>query len=450
MQNFHRIIQRAMVSVFVIFFALVSTYVPQTWNKVEYAEAGALGGGSTEWTQIANNIELAFVAGKTALSAAFNAITSSATFNLFTKEYILDGLAWVLAKQIVAQMTSSIISWIQSGFKGSPAFVQDMKKFLTDVADQAIGDYLQELDGPLSFLCSPFKLDVRVALQLSYARERESQPVASSCTLTGALANLENFVDGDFTQGGWENWFSVTGKPEVYTPYGSYLTAQAQSKINILNDKKNEADVLGFGGGFLSFKNCTSVSTSGGSKQDCNIVTPGKVTQETLNFHLSSGSRSLIQADEFNEILAALFTQLSKEVISGASGLMGSGGAGVGAVIDSTKLGTLINEGLAAELKYRNGVLNAQASLTAYTLDVTIDSRKRAAAQAELDKLPSLLNKITTNISTLTSLQTLYLALPASPSEGQLQPIVQGYSSITVHNNSEVDAAINNWASLVK
>jgi hypothetical protein len=455
-----------MVATFAFCFVFVSFYVPQPFNKINEAEAGGgLTGEATEWTQIGNNVLLGEGNISASASAASNAVTAAASNSLWIKENILDGIAWTLAKAVISQMTGSIVSWINSGFEGSPAFVQDLSGFLTNVADKTIGSYIQELGGPLSFICSPFQLDVRIALTATYARTRDGQPSAPTCTLSGALANIENFIDGSFEQGGWDAWFMVATKPETYTPYGNLLTAESQASIRILNAKGEETKLLDFGGGFLSSKICETVHGSGTTKENCFISTPGKVIQETLNTHLSSGKDSLIAADEFNEIIVALFAQLSEQVVTGAAGLLGlssgtgytypgfTGGSYVEAAaantIDPSRLGTMLNSALSTETRYRTAAQTYLPILTAYAANILNDARRRDGAAAAANRIPALLVVLNNNITTLTNLRNQFTALGPNPNSDQLQPIFDGYTSLTLHQDPEVDAAIANWASLV-
>lgn len=470
MKTFHLVLQRIMVATFVLCFVFVSLYTPQPWNKINEAEASAATGGSTEWTQIANNVQLLWSNITASAAAASNAITASATGSSWLKDNVLDGIAWTLAKNILSQMTSSIVKWINSGFKGSPAFVQDMNGFLTNVADETIGAYIQKLGGPLSFICSPFQLDVRIALSASYARARDGQPAAPTCTLSGALANIENFMDGSFDQGGWDAWFTVSTKPETYTPYGNLLTVKNESSYLILNAKNEQTKLLEFGGGFLSSKICEAVSGAGTTKEKCFISTPGKVIQEALTFQLSTGPESLIAADEFNEIIVALFAQLSEKAITGAAGLLGlSGGTGytyeeydgsyldeaAGSTLDLAKFGDMLDTALLNEINYETGALNALPVLTAYATNTLNDPRRRELANIEKEKIPALLIVLDYNITALTDLQADFIALGPTPSSSAtssaaIQTIFGDFTSLTLHQAGEVAAAISNWANIVK
>ncbi len=478
MNTFHLILQRSIVCFFVLCFAFVSIYIPQSWNDVKTAEAGgAATGGATLPMQVVQNASALAGNISTSASAVFDGITSFATNSLWIKEVVLDGIGWMLAKQIISQMTASIVRWINSGFQGSPAFVQDLEGFLLNIGDQVIGQYISELGGPLSFICSPFQLDIRIALATTYARTREGQPAAPACTLTGALANIENFMAGSFDDGGWDAWLQITSSPETLTPYGSLLTAQSEASIRIVNAQKNETKILDFGSGFLSSQICSAVHGSGTTQNNCFISTPGKVIQEALTFQLSTGPRSLIEADEINEIIGALISQVAQQAITGAAGLLGlSSGTGYttpgytgGSFVDqmSSSASTLtINPAqfralaVAArttEISYQTAATYYQPLLAAYAANILNDSARRADAQAAATAIPPLLVSINSNINTLNNIINQYDALPAPSADTpatsvQRSALIQQYTSIqaNLHSDAQVTAEQNRWNFLIQ
>ncbi len=476
MNTFHHILERTIVLCFVLCFVFVSTYIPQPWAEIKKAEAGGATGGSTEITQFANNIQLLGVNAAATASAGYDAITSYASNNLWIKDITLDGIAWTLAKQMISQMTTSIVNWINSGFNGSPSFVQDLEGFLLNVGDQAFGDYLEYLGGPLTFLCSPFELDIRIALATTYTRAREGQPNTDQCSLTGIMANIENFSNGDFAQGGWEAWFQITSTPETYTPYGSYLTAKTEAGIYLLNKQGEEKTILSFGDGFLSSKICEAVQGNGTTQENCFISTPGKVIEEALTFQLSTGPESLIAADEINEIISALFAQLQQQAITGAAGLLGlSGGTGYTApgyssgsyvnqlstsgstlTSDPARFRTLLINARATELAYQAAANLYLPQLNAYYANVLNNATRRANAQIAAAEIPALLVRINTNIAVLNTIITRYDALPppandTPASSAERSAVMQEYLSLSgLHSDAQVSGSEIRWRSLIQ
>lgn len=255
---------------------------------------------------------------------------------------VLDGLAWSLANAILEKMTSDIVRWIQSGFDGNPAFVTNPDAFFMDVADKAIGNYIRGTD--LAFLCSPFSLQIKLALALRFGAAR-----GPACTLTGIMANVQNFLNGSFLDGGWDRWFEITNSPRN-NAYGAYLITQGQLADKLAQVAGKEKSLLDWGKGVFSWKTCSvakacppdiTLDENGkctGIDDDGNpidygapqcpegkeqVATPGSVIQEQLNKALGSGRDKLVVMNSINQIVSALVQQLFKWVFS-SDGLLGS------------------------------------------------------------------------------------------------------------------------------
>lgn len=304
------------VSTFLLLILIVSTFVlapisPTTGKPQEAHAIGVvvLGGNGTV---------------QDTLSAASNAASAAIADAFFIKEFTLDGIASGLAKMVLKSMTQSILTWINSGFEGSPAFVTDLQQFMVDRADAAAGDFIYN-DPDLNFLCSPFQLDVKVALAVNYQKSAHGG-LDAQCTLSNVTDNVEGFLNGSFSEGGWASWFEVTQNTNN-TPTGAYLAAEAEMYARIIDDRGNTIRELDWGQGFLSFKVCSDTQSSSGAQQNCNISTPGSVIAEQINKSLGAGQDELIEADEINEIIGALFSQLAKQAITGINGLLGLGGS---------------------------------------------------------------------------------------------------------------------------
>lgn len=309
----HTIFQKISILFFAFSFVFVSVYVPQPVNKVPTAEAA--------FSTAANQVSQEAVA---LLQLAKDAIIATSIFALETKEYFLDGLLWAAARLILSQMTADIVNWINRGFEGSPMYVQDLRRYLTDVSDVLIGSYLQELGGIASIVCAPFQLDIQLALNFAYTAARRGA-LYGSCTLSGAMANINNFFTGTgaFFDGGWDAWYGVSSRPQIYTPYGTLLTVEGQAGVRLINTRNEEFGYLGFGQGFLSSKTCQQVTDAAGSREECVVNTPGIAIEKALTFQLSSGARSLIAADEIDEIVGALLAQIAVQALDGTAGLLG-------------------------------------------------------------------------------------------------------------------------------
>jgi hypothetical protein len=387
---------------------------------VPYSEVSARGGGprnpATETTQLKNTANTEISAVKDTITAANSVITAGATSNLFVKENLLDGIAWAVAKQMVSNMTRSLINWINSGFQG-PAFVTDFKQMLLDSLDQVAGEYIRGLGDLGEFICSPFQLDVQAALSINYAQAKSGMPSGPDqnlCTLTGIGSNIENFLSG--AADNWGQWFQVTSNPQN-TPYGAYLAAEASLNIRLRNEAGEEIEVASWGNGFLSKKVCQAVE--GTSREDCKITTPGQVISEALTFQLSTGPRSLIEADEINELIGALLNQLVLQAVQGLNGLLGLSESGYGGG-DGSYLDSLVNEGavLVDYTPYKREMDEAVAREIAMLqiIQNALDIGEELASssditpqiQAVINEATTIVTQVSTNLSQLTVLIQRY------------------------------------------
>lgn len=254
---------------------------------------------------------------QTTLTAGFNKLVAAATDLLTNKDLILDGIAWQIINLTLQSMSKDIVSWINSGFDGSPAFVRDLGGFMTNVADKVAGEYIWGRE--LAFLCSPFKLNIQMALDIQYRSGRDS--TSSKCTLSGVADNIEGFFNGDFLSGGWDSWYSITNTP-ANNPYGAMLEAQGALTIKISGAQNAELKLLDFGKGLFSKKQQVCSGRDDRAKCVDKIVTPGETINSQLNTALNIPAGRLQVADEINEIVGALFTQLATKALAGAGGLL--------------------------------------------------------------------------------------------------------------------------------
>ena len=55
-----------------------------------------------------------------------------------SKESCLDTIAYTAAKIVLAKITQSTLNWINSGFQGSPTFVQNPGSFFASIANESL------------------------------------------------------------------------------------------------------------------------------------------------------------------------------------------------------------------------------------------------------------------------------------------------------------------------
>jgi hypothetical protein len=312
----------------------------------------------------------------TAISTAGSTISE---YYLEYKECCIDPLGWALAKAVLQSMTSDIVDWINGGFEGNPAFVSNPEGFFLNAADQATGIFLSK-GGPLSALCSPFSLDIRLSLSLNLAQRQRTR---YACTLSTVINNaakarvnvsadvrlngqtvrsvqatqsVEGFMGGDFKQGGWGAFTALTTQPQNNI-YGAYIQSDSELRATISRNQATINADLSMGNGFMSWEKCEKITSYHQDDEEgqragqyvvdttpdvriksgkdgmvniesCHKETPGSVIGSSLNKQLGIPADALNIADELNEIVSALFSQLVVQVLNGGLLASSEGGAG--------------------------------------------------------------------------------------------------------------------------
>ncbi len=278
---------------------------------------------------------------------------------------LTDGIAMVIAQQMVDHIVQSTVKWAQSGFDGNPAYVTDPEQYFTDLGDGIAGDFIKNNEN-LNFLCSPFQAQIRLSLLTQY-----SNPERFQCTLTQVVGNIENFYD-DFSQGGWDAWFSMTQNP-VNNPYGAYLEAKVELQSQIAQAVGIKNQELNWSQGFLSWKSCPGserVDPDDPTKMKCyadvpntdptgftqqvtipyKTNTPGSSIKDGLDKVLPSGLNKLITAQHLDQLISSFASGLLTRYVFGDKGLFAGGsgntaGAGASATGYIDQDGDLIPEG---------------------------------------------------------------------------------------------------------
>jgi len=286
------------------------------------------------------------------ISAAENIAQTVFSGNLSLKETVLDGIAWQLINIVIQEMIRSVTAWVNSGFQGKPAFVTDLNGFLTDIADKYAGNYIYGSN--LQFLCSPFKLNIQLALDIQYRKSKGGY--RAECRLSDVIGDMDAFLNGDFNAGGWDGWFAMTQTPSN-NPYGALLEAETGLYLGVQNVQGQEMKLVDYGRGFLTMKQCTVSDTfddtdaAANAQEVCTNVTPGSVIETQLNTALSSPTHRLEVADEINELVGAVLSQLTSQIFSGVGGLLGltNSNYGAGNYFDQAADAANINYNLAPD-----------------------------------------------------------------------------------------------------
>ena len=140
--------------------------------------------------------------------SAVNAVT-----NIIPDAPGLDAIGFCLANAAVHYVAQSTINWINSGFSGSPTFIQNPEQFFMDAADQEAGGFIEELG--LGFICTGFAPKVRIALVNDWNNRTgggDAYRRKSQCTLTNAINNVDR-VSESLSKGQLGDFVEYVGNP---------------------------------------------------------------------------------------------------------------------------------------------------------------------------------------------------------------------------------------------
>ncbi|MBC7837011.1 hypothetical protein H7X87_04545 [Acetobacteraceae bacterium] len=358
----------------------------------------------------------------------------------------LDCITRGIAKIAIEQITASTVDWINSGFDGKPAFIQDYKQFFTDIADQSAGSFIE--GSALSFLCSPIQLQVRIAIAQSYARSRSAP---ESCTLSDVVGNIEDFMDGNFSDGGWRGLLAVTTEP-TNNPFGAYMYGKGLLRQAIAYDQQT-ATLRISPGGFLS-KTKSVCDPFSGECRDI-IETPGSAIEDSLRKVMGNSIDSLNLADNFDEVIGALVQQLMTKVLyQGLSNLSGQNGyedtfvnpLDAQAMAAAQQLLTNLQGAVAVAQQYGSvqqgsisDIQNAQAQLVSLEncWSAAGDTSKASSAEARATNLEARIIPYNANItranSAITKIQQLHTSLLSATSLADVQAVA---TQLTAAQNS--------------
>ncbi len=276
---------------------------------------------------------------------------------------ILNTAAHSLARKIVSKLVNSTVTWANSGFNGNPVFVQNPKQFLADAANQTAQSVVDGVaHGRYGFLCSPFQKSITLSL-VNYYTVPDNQEL--QCTWTGVSQNLDSFLKGNFSAGGWKGWFSMTQVPtnnvyqatvqaEIdlsaatakaigvqqtqYTKSGGFLDTPGDCILynpksagliqNYLDGDPTELRPYIDGEGSnpsLAHGDTRPPYDQSKGRGECiergPSKTPGSIIQSELSNTLASGLNQIVTAKDWDEVVGALVNGLTTKVFNSAAGL---------------------------------------------------------------------------------------------------------------------------------
>ena len=271
----------------------------------------------------------------------------------------LQHAALVAARTAIQSMTQSIVTWINSGFDGSPAFATNLGVNIRQLQDGVANDFLNQLQQNAS-ISSPHLAQAINTVRTGYLLYSSREGIARRLqyTLGQYSNNPDAFLRGDFSNGGFNAWFAL-GRDCGNDSFCTERTTEEELLRRLDSRTQELLHEFDAGRGFLSWRgDCKNNKTGSvvegrdlslsdaNDNYDCEIRTPGSVLAGQIDFLASQPQLQLTVATSIDQILGALASQLVSQVIGpggllGAGGSSGSSGSGTVATLPSSVAATL-------------------------------------------------------------------------------------------------------------
>ena len=250
----------------------------------------------------------------------------------------IQSIGRLIAKMLLQKLTQSTVNWINSGFDGSPSFIQDAGKFFGDIAKTEILQFGIEIEG-----ISPFSRDWmrnnalavrnKFADNAQYSLDEMIASTTPGCVgEDGVLTGCSESFRKDFSMGGWDAWTAMTQVP-ANNPLGAKLMFDNEIQKRLAGTDQsvaqNTRDALQAASGFLGDKHCITATgqinnyvtwtdyQKGLEKTPPEIlcsswkyVTPGKMVADAATNVIGYQNNSLLNVEDLNDAVAAVLDAL--------------------------------------------------------------------------------------------------------------------------------------------
>ena len=237
------------------------------------------------------------------------------------KECLLDGLARSWREAIISDIVRRVVSWANTGFDGNPAYITNLPLYmLENISDPVAENFI--VGASTETIAEPYRRDVRVALARGYSQETRGRAEKLTCGVSSDT--IRAFQNGDFFGGGgWSSFETILFNPGCNATF-AYINAQNQLTESILSAQEREQTRLNWGNGFRTVETSRTIDLGGGDTTNVRrVVTPGFMIAENLRQTLGTGLRQSENADEIDEIVSTLMSNIGVEFLSDVEGFSG-------------------------------------------------------------------------------------------------------------------------------
>jgi len=244
----------------------------------------------------------------------------------------------LIIKMLLQKVTVSTVNWINSGFDGKPAFIQNTGKFFGDIAKNEILQFGLEISNPELF---PFGKEWIRNTATSFNNKFIDNAQYSLDTLiknTNPEYSAITFQQ-DFSMGGWGAWTAMT-QSQANNPIGFKILADNEIQKRLAGTEQSVAqsvrDALQAADGFLGDERCADpkgltrqedyeakvrgvVDADGfieGACKEWQYVTPGRLVSEAAQNAFNYQNNAYLDVEDLNDAIAAVIDALLQQFSS--------------------------------------------------------------------------------------------------------------------------------------
>jgi Bacterial surface protein, Ig-like domain len=235
-----------------------------------------------------------------------------------------DSWAYFLAQGALKAMSSQIDSYINHSYNGGPAFATDPELFFQENADNVAKAFIQSAQNAANAPgAAPYQSQVNTAVFQNYSDSRlasasttgDRTPYVANNPLLGTVQSQQAFLNGDFSQGGWDQWYAMTQNGG--NPYSATIDAQTQLSTRVQTSQQTQQSLLNWANGFIGKSICIEKDANGNCTNNGPVLTPGSSIEAELNNRLGSTVGTLENVHNWNELLTSLFSFVVDKAIGG-------------------------------------------------------------------------------------------------------------------------------------
>lgn len=228
----------------------------------------------------------------------------------------LDSIAYCIVNSILEYIANSTIQWANSGFNGSPAFVQNPDRFFQGLADQQASQFISALayntsiNGRQMNVCSPFRTQNALQLASNYGIHGNSTIGPIGFASYGSCGLTADQITAMKTGGAAKDVFAYNYNVTLNSnnnAIDSLITADRTQQMLIQQQQAAQARQLSYNsGGYRS----TVVCSDPKNNNSCNITVPASHTYATVQNTLNAGQNRLLMTTKFDQVVSSIVNNL--------------------------------------------------------------------------------------------------------------------------------------------